>query len=131
MSNTNTTKAPTKRDQYNALLAIPAVQENQALVDFITHELELLDKKNAANRKPTQKQLAKQAADADLRNAIVNEMEMGTVYSADDLLKTLPTLAATPDLSAAKVNYLMRALIADGSVVRTVDKRHTFYSLAE
>lgn len=125
------TKNPTKKDRFNALLAIPAVAQDQALVDFINHELELLAKKNAADRKPTKKQAEKLSRDADLRAAIVNEMEMGTLYSAADLLKTLPTLAADPDLSVAKISYLMRDLVDDQSVVRTVDKRHTFYSLAE
>ena len=125
------TKNPTKKDRFNALLAIPAVAENPELVDFINHELELLAKKNAADRKPTAKQTAKLSHDADLRAAIVSEMEMNTLYSAADMVKALPTLAAEPDLSVAKVSYLMRALVADESVVKVVDKRHTFYKLAD
>lgn len=125
------TKNPTKKDRFNALLAIPAVAENPELVDFINHELDLLAKKNAADRKPTAKQTAKLSHDADLRAAIVNEMEMNTLYSAADMVKALPTLAAEPDLSVAKVSYLMRALVADESVVKVVDKRHTFYKLAD
>lgn len=125
------TKNPTKKDRFNALLAIPAVAENPELVDFINHELELLAKKNAADRKPTAKQTAKLSHDAELRSAIVNEMEVGTLYSAADMVKALPTLAAEADLSTAKVSYLMRALVIDGSVERVVDKRHTFYKLGE
>ena len=76
-------------------------------------------------------EIAKRNADADLRNAIVTEMEVGVKYSAAEMVKALPTLAAVPDLAAAKVSYLMRALIADGSVEKVVEKRHTFYRLAE
>lgn len=125
------TKNPTKKDRFNALLAIPAVAENSELVEFINHELELLAKKNAADRKPTAKQTAKLSHDAELRSAIVNEMEIGTLYSAADMVKALPTLAAEADLSTAKVSYLMRELVADGSVEKVVDKRHTFYKLGE
>lgn len=125
------TKNPTKKDRFNALLAIPAVAENSELVEFINHELELLAKKNAADRKPTAKQTAKLSHDAELRSAIVNEMEIGTLYSAADMVKALPTLAAEADLSTAKVSYLMRELVADGSVEKVVDKRHTFYKLAD
>ena len=56
---------------------------------------------------------------------------MNTLYSAADLIKNLPTLAAEADLSVAKVSYLMRELVADGSVEKVVEKRHTFYKLAD
>ena len=124
-------KTPTKRECYNALLNIPAVAGDPVLVAFINRELNLLDKKNSANRKPTAKEIAKREADADLRIAIVDEMEVGKMYSAGEMIKALPTLTAVPDLSAAKVSYLMRDLIKDGSVEKVVEKRHTFYRLAE
>lgn len=127
----STKKNPTKSDRFNALLTIPAVSENPELVAFIKHELELLAKKNSGERKPTAKQTAKLTHDAELRTAIVSEMEMNTLYSASDLCKALPTLASEPDLSTAKVSYLMRELVADGSVDKVVDKRHTFYRLSE
>lgn len=126
-----TKKNPTKRDRFETLLNIPAVAEKPELVDFINHEIELLVKKNSADRKPTAKQTAKLSHDAELRQAIVSEMEMNTLYSAADMVKALPTLASEPDLSTAKVSYLMRALVADGSVEKVVDKRHTFYRLSE
>lgn len=120
-------KSPTKREYINRILSY-AHEEDKP---FLEHELDLLDKKNASARKPTEKEIAKRNADADLRNAIVNEMEMGVKYSAAEMVKALPTLAAVPDLTAAKVSYLMRDLIADGSVEKVVEKRHTFYRLAE
>ena len=125
------TKKITKKDRYNTLLSIPAVAEDADMVAFIEHEIELLDKKNSAERKPSEKQVAKTAHDAELRFAIVNEMEMNTLYSASDLVSTLPTLSAEPDLSVAKVHYLMRDLLTDGSVVKVTEKRHTFYKLAD
>lgn len=125
------TKKITKKDRFTALLSIPAVAEDADMVAFIEHEIELLDKKNSTERKPSEKQVAKTAHDAELRSAIVNEMDMNTVYSASDLINTLPTLAAEADLSPAKVSYLMRDLVADGSVVKVIEKRHTFYRLAD
>lgn len=126
-----TTKKITKTDRYNTLLTFDEVKADPEMVDFINHEIELLAKKNSGERKPTAKQTEKLAHDADLRRAIVDEMETGVQYSAGDLIKTLPTLSAEPDLSPAKVSYLMRDLLADGSVVKVVDKRHTFYRLSE
>ena len=120
-------KSPTKREYLNRILSYAREED----IPFITHELELLDKKNASARKPTEKEIAKRNADADLRNAIVNEMEMGVKYSAAEMVTTLPTLAAIKGLTAAKVTYLMQALVKDGSVEKVVEKRHTFYRLAE
>ena len=125
------TKNPTKKDRFESLLNIPAVAENPDLVAFIEHELELLAKKNGAERKPTKKQTEKLTHDAELRQAIVSEMEMGVLYSASDLIKSLPTLSAEPDLSVSKVSFLMRDLVADKSVDKVVEKRHTFYRLSE
>jgi hypothetical protein len=126
-----TTKKITKTDRFNTLLTFAEVQADPEMVEFINHEIELLAKKNSGERKPTAKQTEKLAHDADLRRAIVDEMEMGVLYSAGDLIKTLPTLAAEPDLSVAKVSYLMRDLLADKSVEKVIDKRHTFYRLSE
>lgn len=126
-----TTKKITKADRYNTLLTFDEVQADPTMVEFIKHELELLAKKNSGERKPTAKQTEKLAHDAELRKAIVMEMEPGVLYSASDLIKSLPTLSAEEDLSPAKVSYLMRELLADGSVTKTVDKRHTFYRLAD
>lgn len=126
-----TTKKITKTDRFNTLLTFAEVQADPEMVDFINHEIELLAKKNSGERKPTAKQTEKLAHDADLRRAIVDEMEMNTLYSAGDLIKTLPTLSAEPGLSVAKVSYLMRDLLADKSVEKVIDKRHTFYRLSE
>ena len=126
-----TTKKITKTDRYNTLLTFAEVQADPAMVEFIEHEIELLAKKNSAERKPTAKQTEKLAHDADLRQAIVDEMEMDTLYSAGDLVKNLPTLSAESDLSVAKVSYLMRDLVADGSVEKVIEKRHTFYRLSK
>lgn len=126
-----TTKKITKADRYNTLLTFDEVQADPAMVEFIKHELELLAKKNSGERKPTAKQTEKLAHDAELRKAIVMEMEPSVLYSASDLIKSLPTLSSEPDLSPAKVSYLMRELLADDSVTKVLDKRHTFYKLTD
>lgn len=117
------TKKITKKDNFNALLAIPAVAENSALVDFINHEIELLDRKNSAERKPT----AKQTENSALKSAIVDEMESGVKYTISDMLKALPSCA---DLTNQRVSAIVRQLVADGVVIRTEEKRKAYFSLA-
>lgn len=116
-------KKLTKKDNFNALLSIPAVAENSALVDFINHEIELLDRKNSAERKPT----AKQNENSALKSAIVDEMESGVKYTISEMLKALPSCA---DLTNQRVSAIVRQLVADGAVIRTEEKRKAYFSLA-
>lgn len=122
---TNTSRKPTKRDRFNTLLAIPAVAEDEGLVEFIQHELELLDKKNAAERKPTPKQVENAGFKAD----ILAWMEPDTLYSVADITKGVPALV-NAGISSSRVTAMMTQLKDAGSVVRTEDKRKSFYSLA-
>ena len=125
MSNTVATRKPTKRDRYNALLAIPAVAENADLVEFLTHELELLDKKNSAERKPTAKQIENEGFKSD----ILAWMDADTQYAAADVVKGVPSIVAA-GLSANRVTAMLTQLVTAGALIRTEDKRKNFYSLA-
>lgn len=124
----NTTpKKPTKKENYTRLLNLSEVQADPALVDFVKHELELLVAKN--DRKPTKKEMEKQAHDTDLRSAILAEMEVNRLYTADEMLKTLPTLSAEPDLTAQKVSKLMSDLLALDKVSKTTEKRRVYWQV--
>lgn len=131
MTNTKTTKL-TKRDHFNTLLSITEVAENPVLVAFIEHELELLGKKNAADRKPT----AVQVANEGLREAILDFMEEGKGYTVSDLIKQVPACA---DLSQSKVSAILRPLLLvtakgeanpDGVLERYEEKGKAYFKLA-
>lgn len=124
MTNTSNRK-PTKRDRFNALLAIPAVAENAELVEFINHEIELLDKKNTAERKPT----AKQVENAGFKADILAWMEPDTKYLSADVAKGVPSIIAA-GISPNRVTAMLTQLVNDGAVIRTEDKRKSYYSLA-
>ena len=118
-----TNKKVTKRDRFNALLSIPAVQADAGLVDFINHELELLAKKNSADKKPTAQQTANEA----IKSAIVEAMEANRLYTVTEIQKSVDECA---DLSNQRVSALLRQLKDDGVIVRTEDKRKAYFSLA-
>ena len=124
MTNTSNRK-PTKRDRFNALLAIPAVAEHAELVEFINHEIELLDKKNTAERKPT----AKQVENAGFKADILAWMEPDTKYLSADVAKGVPSIIAA-GISVNRVTAMLTQLVNDGAVIRTEDKRKSYYSLA-
>lgn len=123
----STPKKPTKKENYTRLLNLSEVQADPALVDFVKHELELLVAKN--DRKLTKKEMEKQAHDTDLRSAILAEMEANRLYTADEMLKTLPTLSAEPDLTAQKVSKLMSDLLALDKVSKTTEKRRVYWQV--
>jgi hypothetical protein len=122
MTTSNSIRKPTKRDRFNALLNIEAVKNDADLVAFIEHEIELLDKKNTAERKPTPKQVE----NAGIKTAIAAWFEADTQYLASDVTKDGPACAG---LSAQRVSALLSQLVADGTLVRTEDKRKNYYSL--
>lgn len=118
-----TTKKITKRDHFNALLKIPAVAENEGLVDFINHEIDLLNRKNSVEKKPT----ATQVANEGIKTAIVSGMEPNRMYTVTEIIKEIDGCA---ELSNQKVSALLRGLIDEGKVVKSVDKRKSYFALA-
>lgn len=122
------TKKMTKRDYFNLLLDIPAVAENDELADFVNHEIELLTRKNSAERKPSKKQMEQKNHDEELRAIIVESMEVDRLYSADEIAKSFPALVAE-DITAPKVSYLMRDLVTTNKVTKETDKRKVYYKI--
>ena len=122
---TNTTssaKKLTKRDHFNTLLTIPAVNDNPVLVDFINHELELLSKKNSTDKKPT----ATQQANNTLKEAIIDLLVDGNPYTVSQIIKNVPECA---ELSNQKVSALMVQLVNEGQVEKVIEKRVSYFKL--
>ena len=82
------------------------------------HELELLAKKNSAEKKPT----AQQVANAGVADAIYEGMVEGTLYSITDLIKQIPACA---DLTNQRVSAIVRGMI--GSKVERVEEKRKAY----
>ena len=122
MANTTTSTKLTKAQKFAMLRAIPAVAENAMLVEFIDHEVELLSKKNSAEKKPT----AQQAANAGIATAIIEGMEPNRLYTVTEVIKSIPACA---DLTNQRVSALLRQLVEGGKVKRTEDKRKAYFSL--
>lgn len=120
---TNTSKKMTKKDYFNTLLTIEAVSSNADLVAFINHELELLDRKNSGEKKPTATQLANDG----IKNAILESMELEKLYTITDFIKNVPECA---ELSTPKVSALVKQLKDAGIVVRVEEKRKAYFKLA-
>ena len=122
MANTTTSTKLTKAQKFAMLRAIPAVAENAMLVEFIDHEVELLSKKNSAEKKPT----AQQTANEVVKTAILNGMERNRVYTVTEVTKEIPECA---ELTNQRVSALFRQLKDEGKVIRTEDKRKAYFQV--
>ena len=115
-------KKMTKRDYFNALLNVEEVKANSALVEFINHELELLSKKNAADRKPT----ATQNENETIKAAIVAGMTENRLYTITEIIKEIPECN---DLANQKVSALLRQLASELKVERLEEKKKACFRL--
>ena len=115
------TKKMTKRDYFNTLLGIAEVKANPELVKFIDHELELLAKKNSAEKKPT----AVQIANEGIKSVILETLaENGKMMTISEMQKVNAELG---EMSNQRISALVRQLINDGQVERIEDKRKAYF----
>ena len=117
---TTSTKKLTKRDHFNALLAIEEVAQNPTLVEFINNELDLLARKNSADKKPT----AVQQANEELKEAIYNFMTSDDKYTISMLIKEVPECA---DKSNQKVSAIVSQMVTEGKVEKVIEKRVSYF----
>lgn len=115
------TKKMTKRDYFNAILSkYPLTDAEKA---FVEHELELLEKKNSSEKKPT----AQQVVNEGIKAAIVAGMTPNRLYTITEIQKEIPECA---ELSNQRISALIRQMVGN-EIVRTEDKRKAYFSLAE
>lgn len=112
----------TKRDFFNELLAIEAVSANAEMVAFINHEVELLNKKSGS-KKPTATQVANEA----IKDTIREVLSDGKARTVSEVIASGSFAEGT---TTQKISALMTLLIKSGDVVKTVDKKKSFFSLA-
>jgi hypothetical protein len=111
----------TKKEMFNMIKEVAGVRENPQMVAFIDHELELLDRK-ASGKKPTKTQEENKVLKEEVL-AVLSDTGL-TVTEVQNKSNVLG------DLSNQKVSALLRQLVEDGLVVKTIDKKKSFFSLA-
>ena len=115
-------KKMTKREYFNVIKSLNEVQNRPELVAFIDHELELLTRKNSGEKKPT----ALQTANEELKDAICKGMEVNRLYTVSELIKEIPECDG---LSTSKVSAMLRQLLEEGRVVKSVEKRKSYFTV--
>lgn len=118
-----TTKKMTKKDYFNTLLSIEAVQANPSLVEFINHEMELLSRKNSGERKPTAQQTANEGIKAEVAAILAD----GTARTVGEILKELNKGDA---LTHSRLTAIVTQMKKDEVLTREEIKRKAYFSLA-
>ena len=137
MTTTTSNVRLTKRDFFNAILskvdmdATYDISKGDATVKvsgadvagFLNHELELLDRKNTVDKKPTATQVANEGIKADIKAFL--DTHKGEKFTVSALMKSVPSIA---DASNQKVSSLVRQMVLDGQADRIEDKRKAYFT---
>jgi hypothetical protein len=126
---TNTNKM-TKKDFFKLLAGIVEKTEDfdkkTETLDFINHEIELLNKKSSA---PGKKKTAHIKENEELMELIEIALELfGKPVTVTTMIKENAEMSK---LSSQKLSALLKKMIEAGKVVRTVEKRVPYFSLAK
>ena len=119
------TKKITKRDNFNKLLTIREVAEDTQLVEFINHELELLDRKSTSH---STAKTANQKANEEIKTKIVDALVQLGKSTISELQAGSEEMA---EYSNQKLSALLKQLVDSKQVVRTMDKKKAYFEVAE
>lgn len=114
-------KKLTKRDLFNRLLTLEEVTSDSELVNFINHELELLDKK--ANR-TAGGQTANQKANEEIKTQVLEALRAIGKTTISGLQKDNAEMA---QYSNQKLSALLKQMVEAGLVERSKDKKATLF----
>lgn len=114
-----TEKKVTKREKFEMLLALDAVNSNEMLKEFVNHEIEMLENKNKS-KKPTETQRKNE----DIKDIILENLNGRMTVS--EIMKAIQDKVEI-ELSNQRVSALIRQLRLDGKVERIEDKRKAYF----
>ena len=113
-------KKMTKKDFFKELRGM--VVDRQDLVDFIDHELELLDRKSSKS--------------VETKTQIENKSIMETILSELTRIARPITISELQneseilkDYSNQKLSALLKKLVDSNQVVKTIDKKKSYFSI--
>lgn len=123
MRDENNVRKLTKRELFGQARELAIANDREDLVAFIDHELTLLDKKaSASGNSKTQKEnleiierLYSELANID-RAVTISEFQKESEYAGT--------------LSNQKISALFKKLVDNGRVIKTVDKKKSYFSVA-
>ena len=114
------TNKMTIRDYFNEVIELAKANDRSDLVEFAEGRIALLDKKASA-KKPTKTQEENEVLKREILSVLTTDGATVTeIQSKSDVLGSL---------SNQRVSALLRQLIAEEKVFKTIDKKKSFFAL--
>lgn len=123
-------KKLTKRDYFAKIREI--VAGNTELEAFIDHEVELLNKKNSGNT-----QTKTQKENQEVAKMLVKELtKLAKPLTITDLMASSETVRTYTlengnTLTNQKISAIFKQLVDAGTLVKVIDKKKSYFSVAE
>lgn len=115
-------KKMTKKDFFKELRGM--VADRQDLVDFIDHEIGLLEKKSSKSSE-TKTQIENKGIMQDILTALKEIARPVTITELQSESETLK------EFSNQKLSALLKKLVESGQVKRITDKKKTYFAIVE
>ena len=112
----------TKKEMFVEIRNI--VADNAEMVAFIDHEIELLDRKSSAPKKPTKVQLENEAFKAEIVSHLV---EVDTPKTIKELQAEMPSISG---LTNQRITHMLTDLVKAETLVKNYIKKVPYYSVA-
>lgn len=111
----------TKREMFEMIKGVCA--NDTRIVEFCEHEIELLNRKSSKNT-----QTKTQIENESIKVAIVNALnEIGKAVTITELQESNTEMSA---YSNQKLSALLKQLVESNEVVKTVDKKKSYFTVA-
>ena len=115
------TNKMTQKDFYNEIIALAQANDRQDIVEFAEGRIAVLAKKSG-NKKPTKTQE---------ENEVLKGVILGVLTNDGVTVTELQTKAdELSGLSNQRVSAILRQMVLDGKVVKVVEKKKAYFSLA-
>ena len=111
----------TKKEMYAEILKV--VADNEELVAFVNHEIDLMNRKSSGTRKPTKTQLENEGFKADILEALAGVDEPVTIKGLCGICDSIS------GLTNQRVTHLLTDLRKEGKVARTYVKKVAYFAL--
>ena len=111
----------TKKEMFAELRTV--VADNEEMVAFIDHEIELLEKKSNATRKPTKTQVENDGFKAEILTALA------TVDKPVSIKELCAICEPISGLTNQRITHMLTDLRKDGRVARTYVKKVAYFAL--
>ena len=118
-----TEKKITKVEKFEMLLAINEVAENEMLVEFINHEMELIKKKNAYKSVNKKKVAENEELVKEILDVFYNNPQL--IMTCTDIVRHLNFKYSTQKLSPQ-----LKKMVENKILKGTIEKKVKHYSLA-